>query len=272
MEEARITPILVRIERLKPAISAHRHSKEGYEFHYTESGSGRAIVDDQVLEIKKGMLYVTGPGIVHEQYSNENDPIIEYCLYLECSRIQTGSPGVVRLFLDTHYWMGEDQEHVYNLLRRLIEENRNHDIDTELMSEALIRQIIILITRMYRHGISNHRSTQTFFKNMSISYMPMIDDAFCYQYQNLTLSSLANMLDLSVRQTQRLLKKNYGKTFTQKLTEARTAAATSMLSNTNMSITEISERLGYSSIEYFSNVFRRVMGMSPRDYRLNKSS
>ena len=68
-------------------------------------------------------------------------------------------------------------------------------------------------------------------------------------------------------QTQRILQQNFGKTFSQKLMEARMAAATQFLANTDLSVTAISERLGFSSIEHFSSAFRREMGLSPRRYR-----
>ena len=43
-----------------------------------------------------------------------------------------------------------------------------------------------------------------------------------------------------------------------------------LLSETQLSITEISEKLGYSSVEYFSNAFRNYYNMSPKEYREQK--
>ena len=74
-------------------------------------------------------------------------------------------------------------------------------------------------------------------------------------------------MNLSERQTQRLLQQNFGKTFSQKLTDARMAAAAQLLEGTDLSVTQIAERSGYSSIEHFSTAFRRRMGCSPREYR-----
>ena len=85
----------------------------------------------------------------------------------------------------------------------------------------------------------------------------------------LTLEELAAILHLSVRQTQRLLQRNFGKTFSQKLNEARIAAAAQLLLNTGLSVTEIGERTGFSSIEHFSSSFRRFTGVSPTQYRKN---
>ena len=45
------------------------------------------------------------------------------------------------------------------------------------------------------------------------------------------------------------------------------AAASQLLAGTDLSVTEIAERSGYSSIEHFSAAFHRRMGCSPRAYR-----
>lgn len=99
--------------------------------------------------------------------------------------------------------------------------------------------------------------------------MPVVEDAFFYRYRTLTLADLAASLHLSIRQTQRLLKRSFGKTFSQKLSEARIAAAAQFLLDTRLSVTEIGERTGFSSIEHFSSSFKRFTGVSPTQYRKN---
>lgn len=256
----------MRIEKLRYQIPAHRHSQIGYEFHYTESGRGSVIIDGRTYAIEKGTFYVTGPGVVHAQFSSEENPIIEYCIYLECKQKGLSKKNPLKLFVDTTFWFGKDWEHLYYIMLQLIQENRNPGVDTELISEVLLKQFIIMATRLYRNN-SNQKSASLSRMNTRVSLIPMIDDVFCYQFQDLTLSKLADMLNLSARQTQRLIKENFGKTFSQKLTEARMAAAEQMLLNSNLSITEISERLGYASIEYFSGVFRRLKHCSPSQFR-----
>lgn len=265
-EGLNIIPVHVRIEKLRHQIPAHQHSQIGYEFHYTESGHGSVIIDGKAYEIEKGTFYVTGPGVVHAQFSSEEDPIIEYCIYLECKQKGISKMNPLKLFVDTTFWFGKDWEHIYYIMLQLIQENRNPGIDTELVSEVLLKQFIIMVTRTYRNN-SNQKSAPHSHMNTRVSLIPLIDDMFCYQYQDLRLSGLADLLNLSVRQTQRLIKENFGKTFSQKLTEARMAAAEQMLLNSDLSITEISERLGYASIEYFSGVFRRLKHCSPSKFR-----
>ena len=40
----------------------------------------------------------------------------------------------------------------------------------------------------------------------------------------------------------------------------------------NITLTEIAERVGYSGIHYFSRCFKNKEGMSPLEYRLNQDS
>ncbi|MDE6202602.1 MAG: helix-turn-helix transcriptional regulator, partial [Lachnospiraceae bacterium] len=95
----------------------------------------------------------------------------------------------------------------------------------------------------------------------------IIEECFLYEYRTLTLDVLASRLGLGIRQTERLLKTHYGKTFLQKKTEARMSAASILLQNPGLSITQIAEDTGYSCIEHFSASFRRYYGQSATSYR-----
>lgn len=267
MGPLQITPVHVRIEQLRPIIAAHSHSNVSYEIHYTERGRGTVTVDGQTYDVFPGRLYVTGPGVVHAQLSDPADPVVEYCLYLNCRQYLRASADPLALFVNTPFWMGVDGGRFFALVRQLVDENRSPQPDVVAMSEALLRQIVIHLTRLYRSdsaSLSGPRSAPALTRD---GLMPVIEDAFYYRYATLTLQELARLLNLSVRQTQRLLQASFGKSFSQKLTEARMAAASQMLGSTAMSVTEIAERVGYSSIEHFSSAFRRFVGLSPRQYR-----
>ena len=161
--------------------------------------------------------------------------------------------------------MGEDDGQVYPLLERLIEECRQRLPGVREMTEALLRQIIIVLMRMYRREDAPMPARAPALTRAGL--MPILEDAFFYRHRNLTLNDLSNLVNLSPRQTQRLLQSYFGKTFSQKLADARMAAASQLLTGTGLSVTEIAERTGFSSIEHFSAAFHRLMGCTPRQYR-----
>ncbi|MBR1560802.1 MAG: AraC family transcriptional regulator [Clostridia bacterium] len=262
-----IAPVHVRIEQLRPVIAAHTHSNVSYEIHYTEQGEGTVTIDGATHPVTADTLYITGPGVVHAQTARADAPVTEYCLYLNCQRASYPARDPFALFADTAFWMGRDEGRVYPLLKQLVEENRSPRPDTPEMSETILKQIIIGLTRLYRQEAPPRPAPTQAPMLTRAGLMPIIEDAFFYRYRTLTLGDLSGLLNLSVRQTQRLLQQNFGKNFSQKLTEARMAAASQYLLNTDLSVTEIGERTGFSSIEHFSAAFRRVMGVSPRQYR-----
>lgn len=267
-----IMPVYVRREQLQLTIPAHQHSITSYEIHYCKDGKGKLIVGDQNWEVEKGTIYVTGPGVIHAQLAPKESPILEYCLFLDCKFTDTGTFNPLHLFAKTHFWLGKDPGCLGEILEQLLAENRNPNIDITEMSEVLLRHFIVQLVRIYRESILVSKPSSHFPTHSTAMYITMIDDIFCYQHKSLTLARLAEMLNLSVRQTQRLLQKSFGKTFSQKLSEARMAEASQLLLNTDASITEISEKLGFSSIEYFSSFFRKFMNCSPRDYRKHRKS
>lgn len=267
-----VAPVHVRIERLPPVIAAHQHSNISYEIHYTRRGRGDVTIDALTRRVEPDTLYITGPGVRHAQRSDPKDPITEYCLYLNCEALPRATADPFALFTQTHFWMGEDRGRIYPLLEALIAECRSPGLGAREMTRALLMQIIIQLTRVYDQSASAQRTVAPAPALTRAGFMPIIEDAFFYRYQTLTIKDLARLLNLSVRQTQRLLMANFGKTFSQKLTEARMASAAQLLTGSELSVTEISERLGYSSIEHFSSAFRRVMGCSPRKYRQGRGS
>ena len=266
-----VTPVHVRVEQLPPIIAAHTHSNTSYEIHYTVSGRGRVLINGQSHPVEPDTLYITGPRIVHAQFSDPAAPITEHCLYLNCVRTSQDGAGPFVPFIDTTFWMGRDENRVAPLMRQLIEENRTPRTGWREMSETILKQIVILLARIYRQGKPQPRAAVSAPALTRAGLMPVIEDAFFYRYRTLTLGSLARLLNISERQTQRLLQKDFGKTFSQKLTEARMAAAAQFLANTSLSVTDISERLGYSSIEHFSSAFKRATGTSPRQYRRQRA-
>jgi AraC-like DNA-binding protein len=47
----------------------------------------------------------------------------------------------------------------------------------------------------------------------------------------------------------------------------RMQQAKTYIANSDMSISEISEKVGFANIEHFSRVFKKNMGISPQKYR-----
>ena len=82
-----------------------------------------------------------------------------------------------------------------------------------------------------------------------------------------SLSGLAEHLGYSSSYTAALVKRLYGKSFSKLLQEKRCAVAAEKLLNTDMSICEIINSVGYENESFFRRTFKEKYGKNPLDFR-----
>ncbi len=90
-----------------------------------------------------------------------------------------------------------------------------------------------------------------------------------YSREDFSLGEAAEYVGLSVQYVSKLFRREMGATFVDYLTSVRLRQAVKLLHDGDMKIYEIAERTGYATQHYFSNVFKKNMGMSPAEYRRN---
>ena len=83
----------------------------------------------------------------------------------------------------------------------------------------------------------------------------------------LTLADVAAVFNFSPNYLSQLFGKYGDSGFVEYITETRIAAAKEMLEQGDLKVYEIAEKLGYESAFYFSKVFKKVTGLSPREYQ-----
>ncbi|MEG1979853.1 MAG: AraC family transcriptional regulator [Victivallaceae bacterium] len=119
------------------------------------------------------------------------------------------------------------------------------------------------------------KSAQFTRKNRSEEFYLQQSEAYIAgQYlNNIGLNDLAQLLHVNPNYLGALLRRSCGKTFRQKLTEKRLAEAEIYLKlHPNLSISQIAQSCGFSDSNYFSTLFRRRYGFSPRGFRPSGSS
>lgn len=85
--------------------------------------------------------------------------------------------------------------------------------------------------------------------------------------KNITRETIAEEFFFTSDYINRLFKKKNGVTVSKYIFDTRIAHAKELLSETQLSIGEISDRTGFSYITYFSQAFKKETGMSPVEYR-----
>lgn len=87
-------------------------------------------------------------------------------------------------------------------------------------------------------------------------------------YKEGELTRLSEMVGLSDYSLSKFIKKTTGRNYTDLVQEKRLSQAGYLLKNTAMNISDIGACVGYDNTSYFYRLFKKEMGISPRDYRL----
>jgi AraC family transcriptional regulator of arabinose operon len=135
----------------------------------------------------------------------------------------------------------------------------------------------VLYRLIYCTQILHHLLGQLFFNNgyfspaQRTSRFHSLESTLTFLHQNvhrdLSLSAMAEHAGLSVSHFSYLFKQQTGYSPTDYFIHLKIQRACTMLSLSPKNIHEIAYEIGYSDPYYFSRIFKKIMGISPRQYR-----
>jgi YesN/AraC family two-component response regulator len=125
--------------------------------------------------------------------------------------------------------------------------------------EAFTRVLLGVITRFTQYSRSLHECSSPLICNV----LRIIEAEY---NKNISLEIIADRLNLTVEYLSSLFKKEIGMGFIAYLTQFRIDRAKELLIKPNIKISTVAEQAGYNDTTYFCKVFKRVTGLSPKDY------
>ena len=207
----------------------------------------------------KLLSYITNGDVILAQSQLENSP-------LRCSEIIRTKDTVrntKNLLLSTNT-LFRKAAHVGGVHPIYIDELSNKwamKIEQALSLEALNNMPLQMI-RSYCLLTKEHSLSQ---------YSPIIKQALTFidlnLSSNLTVKKVALEVNLSPDYLTRLFKKELGVTVITYINQKRIYRSLKLLKTTNLSIEEIGDLIGLSNTSYFYTLFKKEIGISPKQYR-----
>lgn len=90
-------------------------------------------------------------------------------------------------------------------------------------------------------------------------------------YREITLDLVAQEVGLTPQYLSKMFKEKYGTNFIDYVTKKRIEYAEELLKNDKRSIKEISKLVGYEDSNYFCKLFKKDKGLTPKQYRMQKT-
>jgi AraC-like DNA-binding protein/mannose-6-phosphate isomerase-like protein (cupin superfamily) len=269
----------ISIERREPQEAFEPHAHEFAELVVVTGGKGLHVTGGDSWELTAGDVFVIAGPHEHE-YQDLRDLRLVNILYqpnqlkmrlldlpaaagyhalftLEPTR-RRRQPATGRLHLS-----GKELAQIIELVDRLEGELKGREPGFGFMATALFMQIIGLLSRYFgRRPSPDGRA------------LLRIGEALSYLERNIQqevkLDKLASIAHMSRRSFLRVFQSATGTAPLAWLIEQRITRACAMLRHTDKRITEIAFEVGFNDSNYFTRQFRKVTGLSPRDYRLRR--
>ncbi|MBR5449609.1 MAG: helix-turn-helix transcriptional regulator, partial [Clostridia bacterium] len=145
-------------------------------------------------------------------------------------------------------------------------EYTNKQIGADMATKGILYTLLTYLYRYYPYEVEGARGGP-----MTAEVLERLERVITYisehYAEKITTATLAEMCYISEAHFCRFFKNAVGKTVIKYINEYRVEKATVLLLNTGGSVAEIAAEVGFEDPNYFSRVFRSVMGISPAEYR-----
>lgn len=150
---------------------------------------------------------------------------------------------------------------IRHLLRRMAEETRSPGFASELLVEMIAGQLAIELAR-YCEAVTDSPASG----GLAAWRLRLIEERLRDGREPPTLTELADLCNLSVRQLTRGFRTSRGCSIGDYVVQSRIDSAKRLL-GTDDSVKAIAYAIGFSSTSSFSYAFRRATGVTPRQFR-----
>jgi AraC-like DNA-binding protein len=156
------------------------------------------------------------------------------------------------------------------LIQQVHVELHSGSAGARLCARALLKVILALLVKHYApYEAVAHTYGQR--RRDLVRLQPVFDWIGKHYPEPVRLEEAAAIINMSRTHFTRLFRRVTGQSFVSYLLGYRVAKARALLSSTNKSIAEVSQEVGFGNQSHFGAVFRRLVGVSAREYRSEAS-
>ena len=262
------------------------HTHDFIEIVYVYDGKGYHIYNNVTYPVSKGELYIINSRTPHCFYPTDKSNSEHLVVYNLCflpefiSSINIHLPILVELTDIMLYKSLYPDEIIYSpdlklsgsmrteieqLYEKMYLEFTSKGINYVELLRLSLCELLLKIHRFYQQKHASPESAVIKYRHQ------LIPDCIQYLRENyskkVTIEELSNNFFLSKSYLSSLFKKATGSGVVEYLQHIRIERACELLTNTTLSITEISIQVGYTDYRFFNKSFKKITGVTAHEYR-----
>ena len=274
-------PIIGRFHLLQAVpggLRSDKHPQE-YELHLVQEGCLEVWIDspDKKYTVTGGLATLTQPGQTHGGVGEVLHPgrwcMLRFLLMPNSRKMPTGLTPAQATHLQN--LLKEMASPVFSFspslekcIERLLDEHRHPSVTSELMARSLLHELILWIARDYEASMLSPPRRRPLYSPPIQAAVLWLDE---HVGEPVLMEHAANAAGLSESHFRRWFQKEVGFNPADYMMYRRVEIAKEKLRAGDISVTKIAMELGFSTSAYFTAVFRKRTGLTPTQYRREKS-
>lgn len=238
------------------------HTHQCTELFYVIGGVGQFFIEGETQPVSSNDLVIVNPNVEHTEISLNANPLEYIVLGVEGLELSVSDKR------DSRYCIvnfRNIRDNIFFCLHSMLHEIEKKAPGYEIICQDFLEVLVIHLTRQ-----TNFSTTMAPIRKSSsrpsASVRRYIDEHF---KENINLDMLAKLTHVSKYYMVHAFTEEYGISPINYMISRRIEEAKQLLRNDDYELSLISRMLGFSSPSYFSQSFKKIVGMSPNEYRKN---
>lgn len=250
-----------------------QHDHHFFELTYITSGTAEHTLNGTRSILKPNHFFFIDLGSYHSFEHTKNLELIN-CLFvpefidetlqgcealdellhsvmIRYSRLTVGQTWADQIFYDESGKIG-------TLLSEMVDEYEHQQLGSNEIFRCHLKEILILTLRIL---VESDKTSSDSITNEVINFVHK------HYRESLTLQTFCDKKHYNLSYISRRFKQETGITFREYVQKTRIEKCCELLTGSDMTVGEIASAVGYDDIQFFHTIFKRLLHMTPKEYR-----
>lgn len=241
-----------------------------WEVVYADKKSVVITAGAQELTLEAGQMYIHKPNEFHKIRCDGTRAANSVILSFDCScpELMSIAGIVITCSAEERRLMGliiSEATDAFSTplgtpYTRVLEKSLSGEFGCEQMIQLYMEQLLIRLIRGNKRSVAIKNTANSTLLPKICDYLENNID------KHLSFTDIQKEFNISASVIKRLFRDNMNCGIMEHFSRLKVDAAKQMIRENEFNFTEISEKLGFNTPQYFTTVFRRISGMSPSEY------
>lgn len=232
------------------------HSHNYYHLFFIRQGPVEFTVKDENYTLQQGEFILAKPNVIHAM-SNIKSRMVR------CYEIKFASTNPMLSLLPAYFPQNAFTE---TLIRELVEESARNKPTSPIFACDYLQALINYLYRIYGTPEDSESTTidTTGYSQVSRDIVNYLEKNYA---RDISLQEIADAVGFNKTYICSVFKRISGMTIANCLTVIRIKKAAEAISFSDMNLAQVSALTGFTNLNHFNRIFKKVVGIPPGQYR-----